>query len=188
MRSGSRTRLFQCRALRHFAPFRWHLRIVGDLLRPLRKWLLRKGLLSRRVRLHTFPPHPHSHPFRHPSTTYFQVLGSARKPVKLLKVLDIRELARSHSTTELLPLNFMSINEAVPGEQTWLPVRAMVPRVAATAELRSAWTLRLRSGQAYEAGVPTRAGYSKAESALMDSDYGHVSAQRLENDNCSCGV
>ena len=70
------------------------------------------------MRLHTFSPHPHSHPFRHPSTTYFQVLGSPRKPVKLLKVLDIRELARSHSTTELLPLDFMSINEAVAGEQT----------------------------------------------------------------------
>ncbi len=27
-------------------------------------------------------------------------------------------LARSHSTTELLPLDFMSINEGVPEEQT----------------------------------------------------------------------
>ena len=44
-------------------------------------------------------------PFGHTSTTYFQGLGSSPKPVKLLKVLDMGELARSHSTTELLPLD-----------------------------------------------------------------------------------
>jgi hypothetical protein len=57
------------------------------------------------VRLRAFSKHPHSHPLGHTSTTYFQVLGSPRKPVKLLKVLDMGELARSHSTTELLPLS-----------------------------------------------------------------------------------
>jgi hypothetical protein len=31
-----------------------------------------------RVRLRTFSQHPHSHPFRHLSCTYFQVLGSPR--------------------------------------------------------------------------------------------------------------
>jgi hypothetical protein len=72
-----------------------------------------------RVRLCTFSQHPHWHPLRHLSRTYFQVLGSPREPVKLLKVLNRRELARSHSTTELLPLGFTSINDAVPAEQTW---------------------------------------------------------------------
>ena len=43
-------------------------------------------------------------PFGHTSSTYFQGLGSSPKPVKLLKVLDMGELARSRSTTELLPL------------------------------------------------------------------------------------
>src|SRR5271169_827517 len=33
-------------------------------------------------------------------------------------------LARSHSTTELLPPNFMSINDRVPAEQTWRSQRA----------------------------------------------------------------
>ncbi len=56
------------------------------------------------MRLRTFSQHPHSHPLRHLSCTYFQVLGSPRSLVKLLKVLNRRELARSHSTTELLPL------------------------------------------------------------------------------------
>src|ERR1017187_1889104 len=58
-----------------------------------------------RVPLRTFSQHPHWHPLTHLSCMYFQVLGSPRKPVKLLKVLNKRELARSHSTTELLPLN-----------------------------------------------------------------------------------
>src|SRR6266852_9014264 len=39
-------------------------------------------------------------------------------------------------------------NNRAKQELVWLP---------ATAELRSAWTLRLRSGQAREAPVPTRA-------------------------------
>jgi hypothetical protein len=42
-------------------------------------------------------------PLGHTSSTYFQGLGSSPKPVKLLKGLDMGELARSHSTTELLP-------------------------------------------------------------------------------------
>jgi hypothetical protein len=41
----------------------------------------------------------------HTSSKYFQGLGSSPKPVKLLKGLDMGELARSHSTTELLPLS-----------------------------------------------------------------------------------
>jgi hypothetical protein len=44
-------------------------------------------------------------PLGHTSSTYFQGLGSSPKPVKLLKGLDMGELARSHSTTELLPLS-----------------------------------------------------------------------------------
>ena len=30
--------------LRHFAPFRGHLRAISDSLRVLREWLIRKGL------------------------------------------------------------------------------------------------------------------------------------------------
>jgi|SRR5208283_6068157 len=58
------------------APFRGQSNVLGDFLRGLRKWLLQKGLLSRRVRLHTFSEHPRSHPLRHLCCTYFQVLGS----------------------------------------------------------------------------------------------------------------
>ena len=79
------------------------------------------------MRLCTFSQHPHWHPLRHLSRTYFQVLGSPREPVKLLKVLNRRELARSHSTTELLPPNFVSINDPVPTEQIWRLRRNLPP-------------------------------------------------------------
>ena len=49
--------------------------------------------------------HPHQLPLTGLALTYFEVLGSPRSPVKLLKVMIRRELARSHSTTELLPLS-----------------------------------------------------------------------------------
>jgi hypothetical protein len=73
-----KVRLFHYRALRHFSPFRGHLRTLRDTLRELRKWLLRKGLWSPRVRLRTFVAAPALAPVRHPSCTYFQVLGSPR--------------------------------------------------------------------------------------------------------------
>ena len=74
-----------------------------------------------RVRLCTFSQHPHWHPLRHLSRTYFQVLGSPREPVKLLKVLNRRELARSHSTTELLPLVVIFYSTSAFGANSCCP-------------------------------------------------------------------
>ena len=56
-------------------------------------------------------------PLGQTSSTYFQGLGSSPKPVKLLKVLDMGELARSHSTTELLPLGSIDYKQAITSQQ-----------------------------------------------------------------------
>jgi hypothetical protein len=53
----------------------------------------------------------------------------------------MRKLARSHSTTELLPLDFMSINEAVPRGQTWR-LRGRRGRVPLIRNSRDEWGTR----------------------------------------------
>jgi hypothetical protein len=75
------------------------------------------------VRLRTVSTHPHWHPLRHVSCTYFQVLGSPRKPVKLLKVLNKRELALHlppHSIEVSVSHRHLNIG---PSEQTLHNVR-----------------------------------------------------------------
>jgi hypothetical protein len=95
----------------------------------LRKSLLRKQNLRRRVRLRTFRCSRMTLPYRDTSSMYFQGLGSSPKPVKLLKVLDMGELARSHSTTELLPLDpkiiqhLRSASSVTKGSVTAVPLR-----------------------------------------------------------------
>jgi hypothetical protein len=80
-------------------------------------------------------------------------LAVPRSLVKLLILLKRRDLARSHSIAELLPLEFHEYKWAANGEQTSCKSGAAVPAAVVGASRthmlgQDAFALRLRSGQA----------------------------------------